>query len=76
MFVQYVSWSVRRLAPLTDRKIRVVVTKPGLDGYDRGAKIIARGGLEGGGDDGSLWVEVAVEGRAGGAGHFQDPLDG
>jgi len=26
----------------TDRKIRVVVAKPGLDGHDRGAKIIAR----------------------------------
>ena len=29
-------------APGTDRKIRVVVAKPGLDGHDRGAKIIAR----------------------------------
>jgi len=28
--------------PETDRKIRVVVAKPGLDGHDRGAKIIAR----------------------------------
>jgi methylmalonyl-CoA mutase C-terminal domain/subunit len=26
----------------TQRKIRVVVAKPGLDGHDRGAKIIAR----------------------------------
>src|SRR5687767_14650360 len=26
----------------TSRKIRVVVAKPGLDGHDRGAKIIAR----------------------------------
>jgi len=25
-----------------DRKIRIVVAKPGLDGHDRGAKIIAR----------------------------------
>jgi methylmalonyl-CoA mutase, C-terminal domain len=25
-----------------DRKIRVVIAKPGLDGHDRGAKIIAR----------------------------------
>ncbi|MET0261013.1 MAG: methylmalonyl-CoA mutase, partial [Gaiellaceae bacterium] len=24
------------------RKIRVVIAKPGLDGHDRGAKIIAR----------------------------------
>ena len=29
-------------AASTDRKIRVVVAKPGLDGHDRGAKIIAR----------------------------------
>jgi methylmalonyl-CoA mutase cobalamin-binding domain/chain len=28
--------------PSGDRKIRVVVAKPGLDGHDRGAKIIAR----------------------------------
>jgi methylmalonyl-CoA mutase, C-terminal domain len=28
--------------PQTDHKIRVVVAKPGLDGHDRGAKIIAR----------------------------------
>jgi methylmalonyl-CoA mutase C-terminal domain/subunit len=29
-------------APSTIKKIRVVVAKPGLDGHDRGAKIIAR----------------------------------
>jgi methylmalonyl-CoA mutase C-terminal domain/subunit len=29
-------------AATTQRKIRVVVAKPGLDGHDRGAKIIAR----------------------------------
>jgi len=29
-------------APQSGRKIRVVVAKPGLDGHDRGAKIIAR----------------------------------
>ena len=28
--------------PATTKKIRVVVAKPGLDGHDRGAKIIAR----------------------------------
>jgi methylmalonyl-CoA mutase, C-terminal domain len=28
--------------PSTEKKIRVVVAKPGLDGHDRGAKIIAR----------------------------------
>ena len=27
---------------MADRKIRVVVAKPGLDGHDRGARIIAR----------------------------------
>ena len=31
-----------RLADDMDRPIRVVVAKPGLDGHDRGAKIIAR----------------------------------
>ena len=29
-------------APQSGRKIRVVVAKPGLDGHDRGAKIVAR----------------------------------
>jgi len=29
-------------SPSTQSKIRVVVAKPGLDGHDRGAKIIAR----------------------------------
>ena len=27
---------------MTDRRIRVLVAKPGLDGHDRGAKVIAR----------------------------------
>ena len=27
---------------MTDRKIRVLIAKPGLDGHDRGAKIIVR----------------------------------
>src|SRR5687768_11164809 len=27
---------------MSERKIRVVVAKPGLDGHDRGAKIVAR----------------------------------
>lgn len=26
-----------------ERKIRVIVAKPGLDGHDRGAKVVARG---------------------------------
>src|SRR6185437_1962637 len=29
-------------ARMTDKKIRVLIAKPGLDGHDRGAKIIAR----------------------------------
>ena len=28
--------------PMPDHKIRVLIAKPGLDGHDRGAKIIAR----------------------------------
>ena len=27
---------------MTDHKIRVLVAKPGLDGHDRGAKVVAR----------------------------------
>jgi len=27
---------------MTERKVRVIVAKPGLDGHDRGAKIVAR----------------------------------
>ena len=27
---------------MTDQKIRVLIAKPGLDGHDRGAKVIAR----------------------------------
>ena len=27
---------------MSERKIRVIVAKPGLDGHDRGAKIVAR----------------------------------
>ncbi len=30
------------ILPIVARKIRVVIAKPGLDGHDRGAKIIAR----------------------------------
>jgi methylmalonyl-CoA mutase C-terminal domain/subunit len=33
----------RRRPMGTDRKIRILIGKPGLDGHDRGAKIIARG---------------------------------
>ncbi len=27
---------------MTDKKIRVIIAKPGLDGHDRGAKVVAR----------------------------------
>jgi methylmalonyl-CoA mutase C-terminal domain/subunit len=30
------------MPPMTEKKIRVLVAKPGLDGHDRGAKVIAR----------------------------------
>lgn len=29
-------------APTTTKKIRVLIAKPGLDGHDRGAKVVAR----------------------------------
>jgi methylmalonyl-CoA mutase C-terminal domain/subunit len=29
--------------PMTDRPIKVLIAKPGLDGHDRGAKVLARG---------------------------------
>lgn len=28
---------------MTDRRIKVLIAKPGLDGHDRGAKVLARG---------------------------------
>src|SRR5688572_30624128 len=36
-----VAWSPEPVAHM-DQKIRVVIAKPGLDGHDRGAKVIAR----------------------------------
>jgi len=33
---------VKGQTPLSDKKIRVLVAKPGLDGHDRGAKVVAR----------------------------------
>src|ERR1700680_3119103 len=30
------------MKPMPEQKIRVLVAKPGLDGHDRGAKVIAR----------------------------------
>jgi methylmalonyl-CoA mutase C-terminal domain/subunit len=35
-------------APATDKKIRVLIAKPGLDGHDRGAKVVARALRDGG----------------------------
>jgi methylmalonyl-CoA mutase, C-terminal domain len=32
----------RTLASVVDERIRVVIAKPGLDGHDRGAKVVAR----------------------------------
>jgi methylmalonyl-CoA mutase C-terminal domain/subunit len=31
-----------RIAAMSERRIRVLVAKPGLDGHDRGAKVVAR----------------------------------
>ena len=39
--LRIVGRSGRRLNPM-ERPIRVVIAKPGLDGHDRGAKVIAR----------------------------------
>jgi methylmalonyl-CoA mutase C-terminal domain/subunit len=33
---------------VTDRRLRILIAKPGLDGHDRGAKIIARALRDGG----------------------------
>jgi methylmalonyl-CoA mutase C-terminal domain/subunit len=30
------------MSPMSDPKVRILVAKPGLDGHDRGAKIVAR----------------------------------
>lgn len=35
------SWATSRRA-MGERKIRVLIAKPGLDGHDRGAKVVAR----------------------------------
>jgi len=44
----------------TEQKIRVLVAKPGLDGHDRGAKVIARA-LR---DAGPGWRNVDLAGLA------------
>src|SRR3954451_9124783 len=33
---------VGRSGAMTERKVRILVAKPGLDGHDRGAKVVAR----------------------------------
>lgn len=35
-------YNSKRLEEMTEKKIRVLIAKPGLDGHDRGAKVIAR----------------------------------
>jgi methylmalonyl-CoA mutase, C-terminal domain len=35
-------WGPSSRLPVVDERIRVVIAKPGLDGHDRGAKIVAR----------------------------------
>jgi methylmalonyl-CoA mutase C-terminal domain/subunit len=32
----------RYIGAMADRKVRILVAKPGLDGHDRGAKVVAR----------------------------------
>jgi len=36
-------YSKLRVFAVQNRKIRVLIAKPGLDGHDRGAKVVARG---------------------------------
>ncbi len=33
-------WTVNMKGPLSERRIRVLIAKPGLDGHDRGAKVV------------------------------------
>ncbi len=35
-------YNQKHLEKMTEKKIRVLIAKPGLDGHDRGAKVIAR----------------------------------
>ncbi len=54
-YLEFGIWNLRRYAlcslpyakkvrpMVTNRKIRILIAKPGLDGHDRGAKVIARG---------------------------------
>jgi methylmalonyl-CoA mutase cobalamin-binding domain/chain len=39
-----------RAAPVTDRRIRILIAKVGLDGHDRGARVVARALRDGGMD--------------------------
>jgi methylmalonyl-CoA mutase, C-terminal domain len=41
-------FDARRLKSVTEKRLRILVAKPGLDGHDRGAKIIARALRDGG----------------------------
>ena len=33
---------VQRIGEMSQKKLRVIIAKPGLDGHDRGAKVVAR----------------------------------
>ncbi len=41
-FGEYTEFIVKQAASNSQRRIRVLIAKPGLDGHDRGAKVIAR----------------------------------
>ena len=34
------NWTVNMKGPLSERRIRVLIAKPGLDGHDKGAKVV------------------------------------
>ena len=34
--------TIGRYESMTDKKLRILIAKPGLDGHDRGAKVVAR----------------------------------
>ena len=40
---------------MSDRKLRILVAKPGLDGHDRGAKVVARALA-----DAATWLDAAT----------------
>ena len=38
----WIERAISSVPEMTDRKVRILVAKPGLDGHDRGAKVVAR----------------------------------